>query len=67
MPRIAAPQPAINLRLEYYCGVSEIAAFLKITERTAKRWLQTGKVPGKKDGSGRWVLTNIDYYLSLQG
>ena len=51
--------------LIFYIGVKEIAAFLKLHPKTAQKKLQEGKLPAKKDGLGRWVLTNIDYLKSL--
>jgi excisionase family DNA binding protein len=42
--------------LEFYSGVKEIAQFLGRNPHTVKRWLREGKIPAKKDRSGRWVL-----------
>ena len=67
-PDPCQPQPpALLLKVEFYFGVKEIARFLGINETTCKRKLQAGKLPGKKDGMGRWVLNTLDYYQSLQG
>jgi hypothetical protein len=60
-------QQVIDVRLEFYRGVKEIAAFLKISERYCRTLLNSGKLPAKKDAAGTWVLTNLDYYQSLQG
>jgi hypothetical protein len=59
--------PLIIMKLEVYRGIHDIAEFLKVDGRTAQRYLRDGSVPGKKDGTGTWVLVNLDYYQSLQG
>jgi hypothetical protein len=59
--------PEIFFKLEIFRGIDEIAAFLKIHERTAQRLLRDGKLPAKKDETGVWTLRNLDYYRSLQG
>jgi hypothetical protein len=61
------PTPTITMRLEVYRGVTEIANFLRMNERTVWRKIERGEIPVKKDGTGTWVLTNLDYILSLQG
>jgi TfoX/Sxy family transcriptional regulator of competence genes len=53
-------QPIIYVSMKFYRGISDIAAFLKINERTAKRLLKEGKIPGKKDGAGKWVFCSLD-------
>jgi hypothetical protein len=60
-------QPIVTIPIEFYRGVKAIAAFLDMTERHARRLLNSGKLPAKRDEAGRWVLTNLDYYQSLQG
>lgn len=60
-------QPTITVPIEFYRGIKAIAKFLEMHERTVQVLLRDGKIPGKKDGTGRWVLTSLDYYLSLQG
>lgn len=55
------------IKLEFYHGVKEIAAFLGLHPQTAQRLLGEGKIPAKRDGRGRWVLCNLDYYESLRG
>jgi hypothetical protein len=57
----------IIYRMEFYRGVHDIAKFLGITERQARRMLNSGQIPAKKDMAGRWVLTSRDYFESLQG
>ena len=61
-----APPTIIYVRVEFYRGVKTIAKFLGVHERTAQAFLHDGKIPAKKDGTGTWVLSNVDYYLSLQ-
>jgi hypothetical protein len=52
---------------DFYVGISEISAFLRLSYRTCARYLREGKVTGaKKDCLGRWVLAAVDYYASLQ-
>jgi predicted site-specific integrase-resolvase len=53
--------------IEFYRGVKAIAKFLEMHPETVKKLLREGKIPAKKDETGRWVLTNLDYYQSLQG
>jgi len=60
-------QPVVTVAIQFYCGTKAIAEFLNMTERTARRLLNSGKLPAKKDPMGRWVLTNLDFYQSLQG
>jgi excisionase family DNA binding protein len=67
MAKNSSGELSITVPIEFYRGVQEIADFLGIHERTARRLIQAGKIPAKKDGAGVWVLTNLDYYLSLQG
>jgi excisionase family DNA binding protein len=55
------------VHVEFYRGVKAIANFLGVHERTAQAFLHDGKIPAKKDGTGTWVLTNLDYFTSLQG
>lgn len=59
--------PTITVKIEFYHGVGQIAAFLRLNEKTCYRKLRDGKIPAKKDEMGRWVLSNIDYYQSLSG
>ena len=68
MPHREAPAPPtiIYVRVEFYRGIKAIAKFLGVHERTAQAFLHDGKIPGKKDGTGTWVLTNLDYFTSLQ-
>ena len=68
MPHVEPPAtPAIiYLHMEFYRGIKAIAQFLGVHERTAQAFLYDGKIPGKKDGTGTWVLTNLDYFTSLR-
>ena len=68
MPHLEAQTlpPIIYVRVEFYRGVKAIAKFLGVHERTAQGFLYDGKIPGKKDGTGTWVLTNLAYFTSLQ-
>ena len=63
----SAVQPIITVPIEFYRGVKAIAKFLEMHPETVKKLLRDGKIPAKKDETGRWVLTNLDYYQSLQG
>jgi hypothetical protein len=63
----SAVQPIITVPIEFYRGVKAIAKFLEMHPETVKKLLREGKIPAKKDETGRWVLTNLDYYQSLQG
>lgn len=62
-----AGHPAITVPIEFHRGVQAIAKFLDLHERTVRKLIRAGKIPAKQDESGRWVLTNLDYYQSLQG
>ena len=62
----SAVQPNITVPIEFYRGVKAIANFLEMHPQTVKKLLREGKIPAKKDETGRWVLTNLDYYQSLQ-
>ncbi len=61
------PQPTITVPIEFYRGVKAIAKFLDMHPDSVKKLLREGGIPAKKDETGRWVLTNLDYYQSLQG
>jgi hypothetical protein len=52
--------------VEFFRGIKGIAAFLELHPQTTLRLLKAGRIPAKKDQSGRWVLCNLDYYLSLR-
>jgi len=67
MDSSSSSQPTITVPIEFYRGVKAIAKFLDMNERTVKRLLMERRIPAKKDDTGRWVLTNLDYYQSLQG
>jgi hypothetical protein len=58
---------AAEVRLEFYRGIKEIANFLGLHPDTVAQKLREGKIAAaKKDGLGRWVLTDLDYYRSLR-
>lgn len=57
----------IIVQIEFWRGVPTIAQVLGMHERTVRKLIAAGKLPAKQDESGRWVLTNIDYYRSLIG
>lgn len=59
-------QVIFTIKLEFYHGIQEIADFLDTHYKVAQKKLSRGEVPAKKDASGRWVLCNLDYYLSLR-
>ena len=65
-PEEAKAQPAIIVPLEFYRGVDEIARFLGIHERTVRKRIAAGKLPGGRDEAGTYVMTNLDYYLSIE-
>jgi predicted site-specific integrase-resolvase len=52
--------------IKFYRGVKAIANFLKMDPETAKKLIREGKIPAKRDKTGRWVLTSLDYHHSLQ-
>ena len=58
---------AVAVPIKFYRGVKAIANFLEMHPDSVRKLLREGKVPAKKDESGRWVLVNVDYYQSLQG
>lgn len=45
----------------------DIFQVLGMHERTVRKLIKAGKLPVKRDEAGVWVLSNIDYYRSLQG
>ena len=63
----SAVQPIITVPIEFYRGIKAIAKFLEMHPDTVGKLIREGKLPTKKDETGRWVLTNLDYYQSLQG
>ena len=45
----------------------EVAKFLKIAERTAYQWVQTGQLPGFKLGTGwRFKRDDVDKWIDEQ-
>jgi predicted site-specific integrase-resolvase len=52
--------------IKFYRGVKAIANFLEIRPETARKLIREGKIPAKRDKTGHWVLTSLDYYQSLQ-
>jgi hypothetical protein len=60
-------QPIITVAIEFYRGIKAIARFLEMHPETVGKLVREGKLPAKKDDTGRWVMTNLDYYQSLQG
>jgi hypothetical protein len=66
MDSAPSPQPIVTVPIQFYRGIKAIAKFLEMHERTVKRLIVERRIPAKKDETGRWVLTNIDYYQSLQ-
>lgn len=60
-------QPIITVPIEFYRGIKAIAKFLEMHPDSVRKLLRDGSIPAKKDETGRWVLTNLDYYQSLQG
>ncbi len=63
----AGAQPTVAVRIKFYRGVKTIANFLKLPPDTARKLIREGMIPAKRDKTGRWVLTNLDYYQSLLG
>jgi hypothetical protein len=59
-------QPTITVPMEFYRGVKAIARFLEMHPDSVRKLLREGSIPAKRDETGRWVLTNLDYYQSLQ-
>jgi len=51
--------------LKTHRGKKAIANFLNVDERTVQNYLGSGKWPIKRDPSGKLVLCEVDYYLSL--
>ena len=55
------------IELKFYIGVKQIAEFLGLHPDTVQKMLHDGRLSAaKKDPMGRWVLTNLDYYRSLE-
>ena len=59
------PATIIIQKIEFWRGVPVIAEVLGMHERTVRKLIAAGKLPVKKDASGAWVLTSIDFYRSL--
>lgn len=45
----------------------ETSGHQRLVEQIARRLLREQKLPAKKDQAGRWVMVDVDYYLSLRG
>jgi predicted site-specific integrase-resolvase len=63
----AGAHKTIAVQIKFYRGVKAIANFLEMRPETARKLIREGKIPAKRDKTGRWVLTNLDYYQALQG
>ena len=51
----------MDLKLEFYVGIHDIAEFLGLHWKTCARYLREGKIAAaRKDSLGRWVLSNLD-------
>jgi hypothetical protein len=66
MDSSSSAQPTITVPMEFYRGVKAIARFLEMHPDSVRKLLREGSIPAKRDETGRWVLTNLDYYQSLQ-
>lgn len=51
--------------IRFYRGIKEIANFLDVSERTVYNLIKTGKLPVKREPSGKWVLSHLDYMQCL--
>ncbi len=60
------PHNNMPYKLEFFRGIKSIANYLGLHEQVAQKKLKAGLIPAKKDEMGRWVLCNLDYYLSLK-
>ena len=63
----SAVQPIITVPIEFVPGVKAIAKFLEMHPETVKKLLRKAKFGPRRMKPGRWALTNLDYYQSLQG
>lgn len=61
------PTTIIIQKIEFWRGVPVIAQVLGMHERTVRKLIAAGKLPVKKDETGAWVMTSLDYYQSLRG
>jgi acyl-CoA hydrolase len=57
----------IVVQIKFYRGVKAIANFLEMLPDTARKLIREGKIPAKRDKTGHWVLTNLDYYRRSRG
>ena len=48
------------LRLRFFYGVADIAAFLRVPEAKVEKMIQAREIPAKKDPMGRLILCNLD-------
>jgi len=55
--KIAGGQPIISVLMKFYRGVKAIASFMDVHPDTGRKLLQEGKIPAKKDETGRLFLT----------
>lgn len=63
----AGEHVAVVVPIKFYRGVKAIANFLEMDPETARKLIREGKIPAKRDKTGRWVLVNVDYYRSMKG
>lgn len=54
--------PIKPLEFKIYRGLKQIARFLDCHPNTVRRLAQKGLIPAYRDESGRWVMSNWDYY-----
>jgi predicted site-specific integrase-resolvase len=62
----AGAHKTIAVQIKFYRGVKAIANFLDIHLDKARKLIREGKIPAKRDKTGRWVLTSLDYYQAHQ-
>jgi excisionase family DNA binding protein len=51
--------------MQYY-RVSDVATMLQVSDRTIKRWILEGKIPGIKPGR-EWRIPRAEFDVLLQG
>ncbi len=53
--------------LKFFIEIGRIAAFLKVSEVEVRELIEREELLVKKDGLGRLVLCNLDYYRCIGG
>jgi intein-encoded DNA endonuclease-like protein len=62
----AGEDKTVAVPIKFYRGVKAIAKILEMHPETVGKLIREGKIPARRDKTGRWVLTSLNYYQAHQ-